>query len=57
MPNVSNLVQKKKKTDYDAEITDIEKNFTTSNYNKFMNDILDAKITNKKLMRQILLKK
>ena len=41
-PNVSDIV---KKTDYDAEIPDIDvKYFTMSDYNKFTNDILDAKI-------------
>ena len=40
--NVSDIV---KKTDYDAEISDIDvKYFTMSDYNKFTNDILDAKI-------------
>ena len=42
IPNVSDLV---KKADYDAEIPDIDgKYFTTSDYIKFTNDILDAKI-------------
>ena len=42
IPNVSDIV---KKTDYDAEIPDIDvKYFTMSDYNKFTNDILDAKI-------------
>ena len=40
--NVSDIV---KKIDYDAEIPDIDvKYFTMSDYNKFTNDILDAKI-------------
>ena len=40
--NVSDIV---KKTDYDAEIPDIDvKYFTMSDYNKSTNDILDAKI-------------
>ena len=40
--NVSDIV---KKTDYDVEIPDIDvKYFTMSDYNKFTNDILDAKI-------------
>ena len=40
--NVSDIV---KKTDYDAEIPAIDvKYFTMSDYNKFTNDILDAKI-------------
>ena len=39
------LVIKSKKTDYDAKISDIEaKYFTTSDYNKFTNKILDKKI-------------
>ena len=43
IPNVSNLV---KKADYVAKISDIKgKYFTISNYNKFANNILDAKIT------------
>ena len=49
IPNVSDLV---KKTDYDAEIKDIKnKYFTTSDYNKFTNNILDAK-TAKKLVNE-----
>ena len=40
--NVTDLV---KKTDYNAKITEIKgKSFTTSNYNKFTNDIIDAEI-------------
>ena len=36
------------RTDYDAKITDIEgKYFTTADCNKFMNDIMDAKIKQK----------
>ena len=46
IPNVSSLV---KKADYDAKIKEIESRyFTTSDYNKFMNIILDAKITEQK---------
>ena len=43
---LKNLVTKYvKKTDYDAIILEIEeKYFTTSGYNKFTSDILDAKI-------------
>ena len=49
-PNVSDLV---KKTVYDAKISEIEeKYFTTSDYNKFMNDILDAKIKAKELVNK-----
>ena len=48
--NVSDLV---KKTNYNAEIRDIkEKYFTTSDYNKFTNNILDEKITSKKLVNK-----
>ena len=44
-PNVSDLVKK----DYHAEIKDImNKYLATFEYYKFMNDILDAKITAKK---------
>ena len=62
-PNVSDLV---KKADYDVEINlflhhnllfyllkDIKnKYFTISDYNKFTNNILDAKITVKKLVNE-----
>ena len=42
---VSDLV---KKADYNEKIEDIEmKYFTTSNYNKFTDNILDAKIAEK----------
>ena len=42
-----------KKADYDAEIKDIkDKYFTTSDYNKFTNNILDAKITAKRLVNE-----
>ena len=42
IPDVSGLVEK---PDNDAKITDIErKYFTTSDYNKFTSDILDAEI-------------
>ena len=40
--NVSDLIIK---TDYDAKIKDTEgKSFTTSAYNKFLNNLLDKKI-------------
>ena len=40
-----------KKTDYGAKISDTEgKYFTTSNYNKFTSNILDAKIKEKGLV-------
>ena len=39
IPNISDLI---KKADYDAEIKDIKnKYFTTSDYNKFTNNILN----------------
>ena len=39
----------KKKTDYNAKISDNEKNyFTTSDYNKFTKEILTEKIKEKK---------
>ena len=39
-----------KKADYDAEIKEIRnKYFTTSDYNKFTNNILDENITGKEL--------
>ena len=40
--NVSDLVKKKKKKEYDAKISG--KYFTTSGYNKFTSQILNAKI-------------
>ena len=46
--SVSGLV---KKTDYDAKIKDIErKYFSTTDYNKFISDILDVKIKQKELV-------
>ena len=50
IPKVSGLG---KKTDYDAEIRDIkDKCFTTSDYEKFTNNILDVSITAKKLVNE-----
>ena len=47
IPNVSGVVQK---SDYDAKITDIKgENFTTSDYDTFTGDILNAKIKQKEL--------
>ena len=47
---IGNLV---KKGDTDAEIKHITDNyFTTSDYNKFTNNILDVKITAKKLVNE-----
>ena len=48
--NVDDLV---KKAEYDAKISDIEsKFFTTSDYNKFTSDILNAKIKEKDLVNE-----
>ena len=50
IPDVSGLI---KKTDCNTKISDIErKYFPTSDYNKFMNDILDAKIKQKKMVNE-----
>ena len=50
IPNVSDLV-KKKKTEHDAKIKEIDgKYFITSGYDKFTNDILDANIKNIELV-------
>ena len=47
MPVLSDLV---KKTDYGAKISEIEgKYFTTSDYNNFTSDILEAKTKEKEL--------
>ena len=55
IPNVSDLVKKKKKN-YDAEIKYIkDKYFTTFDYNNFTNNILDEKITTKKLVNESIL--
>ena len=43
-----------KKADYDAQIKDIkDKYFTTSDYDKFMNNILDEKIIAKILVKDM----
>ena len=43
-----------KKADYDARIKDIkDKYFTTSDYDKFMNNILDEKIIAKMLVKDM----
>ena len=46
IPNVSNLANK---ADYNAKISEMEKKkfFTTSDYNKFTSNILDAKMSQK----------
>ena len=42
-----------KKIDYDAKLLEIEEDhFTTSGYNKFTRDILDAKIKKKELVNK-----
>ena len=47
IPDVSDLV---KKTDYDTKI--LKKYFTTADYNKFTVEILDAQITQKKIVNK-----
>ena len=48
---VSNVINLVIKTDYDAKMSDIEnKCFTKSDYNKFMQNILDVKVKEKELM-------
>ena len=50
IPNVSDLV---KKADYVAERKDVkEECFTASDYNKFTNNILNVKVTVKKLLSE-----
>ena len=50
MPDVNGLVKKK---DYDSKISDIEGEcLTTSDYNNFTSDILDAKIKQKELVNK-----
>ena len=50
IPDVSNRV---KKTDYDVKLFDIEtKYFTTSDYNKFTGEVLNAKIKEKELLNK-----
>ena len=50
IPNVSDLI---KKAGCDTKTLNIDsKYFTTSDYNKFTNNILDAKIKNKKLVNK-----
>ena len=50
------LVIQSKKTNYDAEIKYIkDKYFTTFDYNNFTNNILDEKITTKKLVNESVL--
>ena len=45
--------KKKKKRDHDAKISEIErKYFHTSDYNKFMSDIIDAKMKQQKTNKQ-----
>ena len=51
--NIHDFTDLVKITDYDAKISDIEgKYFTASDYNKFMSDILDAKIKQKALVNK-----
>ena len=45
--------KKKKKKDHDAKISEIErKYFHASDYNKFMSDIIDAKMKQQKTNKQ-----
>ena len=45
--------KKKKKTDFDVKILDIQSNyFITSNYNKFTNEIVNARIKEKDLVNK-----
>ena len=46
IPNVSNLV---KKTNYDAEIFDIQAKYFAFDFNRFTGEILNAKINEKEL--------
>ena len=51
--NIHDFTDLVKITDYDAKISDIEgRYFTASDYNKFMSDILDAKIKQKALVNK-----
>ena len=51
--NIHDFTDLVKITDYDAKISDIEgKYFTASDYNKFMSDIIDAKIKQKALVKK-----
>ena len=48
IPNVSDLV---KKIEYNAKLSDIKDKYsTTSDYNEFMNEILDIKVKGKGLV-------
>ena len=51
--NIDDFADLVKITDYDAKISDIEgRYFTASDYNKFMSDIIDAKIKQKALVKK-----
>ena len=51
--NIDDFTDLVKITDYDAKISDIEgRYFTASDYNKFMSDIIDAKIKQKALVKK-----
>ena len=50
------LLLSKKKTDYDAKISEIEEKwFPLTDYNKFTNDITDAKTTEKSYLTNLIL--
>ena len=51
--NTDDFTDLVKITDYDAKISDSEgRYFTASDYNKFMSDIIDAKIKQKALVKK-----
>ena len=53
IPSVSGLVKKKKKTDYDAKMKDIDGKYITAvDYNKFTNGILHIKVKQKELVNK-----
>ena len=51
IPDVNILVKKKKKTDYDAKITDTESKYiTTADYNNLTKNIVNNSINSKNLV-------
>ena len=52
--NIANVSVIAKKTNYDAKISDVEtKYFTSSDYDKFTNEIIDNKIKKKHLVKNL----
>ena len=52
--NIANVSDIAKKTNYDAKISDVEtKYFTSSDYDKFTNEIIDNKIKKKHLVKNL----